>query len=187
MNALKGILYALALLLALSPHWGCQTDTSGPVSGPSVTGGPTSEFPGYDKTKYVGSGGVAPGTQNGTDSSFCITTSDTWVGSDSTTYGDMVIVWGDAIPSNMTVTIHYLNTSTAEFLPSMEFPGHQPEVHLSYKYSGITDEDAKHMRIFYLNQATNLWEPVNNNPLVDAQTQTFIFTVKHFSIYAFGR
>jgi hypothetical protein len=184
---------ACLLLAACSSLWlaGCRPDGQDAVFGPanSSTSRPSSGSgtPALDKAKYVATGGDAPGFQVGTDSAVCTTASDTWVGSDSTTYGDKVVVWHNAISSNLMVRVNYLNTSTVEFLPSMDFAAAMPEVHMSYKYSGISDNDAKHMRIFWLDQTTNTWIAIDNNPVVDTNLQEFVFTVKHFSIYAFGR
>src|SRR5207245_1745611 len=111
-----------------------------------------------------GTGGGSPGSQPGQESKLCTTQNDTWVGSDTTTYGDQVIVWHDAISQPETVTVNYLNPTTVEFLPSMVFNSHRPEVHLSYKYAGITDNDANQMSIYFLDQATNEWILLNSSP-----------------------
>ena len=137
--------------------------------------------------KGTASDGSLPGTQPGKESKLCKKGADTWVGSDMTTYGNKVMIWNDAILQDTLVTVNCLNTTSAEFLPNITFGSHKPEVHLSFKYAGISNGEAKLMKIYWLDPSTNQWVLFESTPTVDDNEKAFIFTVPHFSIYAFGR
>src|SRR6266487_6877066 len=111
MKAIQFILGALVVLVLALSQFAC--DTGAPAS---INGLPD-EGPALLKRGNGASGGTI-GNQQGTESKFCRTSTDTWVGSDSTTYGTKVLVWHDALPTDTTVTVNFLNSTAVEFLPS---------------------------------------------------------------------
>lgn len=197
MNTLYPSFKIIAALLLVSFVLGCQSDNPVGYSSkqskdqppPGVQFLPRTMF-GPQQTVNMS---LAGGPQRGWDSRKCTSKSDTWIGSDTATYGNRVKFWHDALPyawDTLTVTLEVVDNTefgAVDFLPDIPNFKHKPEVNLCYTEYGITDDEAKAMKIYWWNPSTSMWDLINADPSVDSKKNLIKFTAPHFSRYAFAR